>query len=82
MSGPWYEVESPNLEYVIKDITNLTPKFKELFKSKTEEEIKKAINTSIENQLKNNNNSFGSYRGYATFARPEIITEIKKLLSL
>ena len=84
MSGPWYESQGPNKEYVYKDIMEHFTK-SHMFTNNIGYNImnygylsllvKKLINEEY-----NHSYAFGSYRGYATFTRKTLIESILEKL--
>lgn len=82
MAGPWYEVQSPNHEYIMNDIRSslvyesISSSFYQKFiNEKTVDEI---IAKSIDKEY---NHGFGSYRHYVSFGRCNIINNVKLLFN-
>jgi hypothetical protein len=71
MSGPWYEEQSPSYEYVMTDIKN-SANYPNLNEKIVHEIIKKCVDIEYSKY-----NSFGSYRGYATFVHGSILKNVK-----
>lgn len=71
MSGPRYEEQSPTYEYVIKNIKNST-NYPQVPAHIVDEIIKKCVDGEYSRY-----NSFGSYRGYATFVHGGILKNVK-----
>jgi len=74
MSGPWYEEQSPSHEYVMKDIINSFTKYNDPKVSL--EIVHKIIKKCVDIEY-SHYNSFGSYRGYATWAHGSILKNVK-----
>jgi len=71
MSGPWYEEQSPTIEYVTKDILSLLNDLILKFPEESPQTLTDVIGIEIHNEYKKYNN-FGSYRGYSIFTRHSI----------
>ena len=68
MDEPWYQSQGPSVDEIIKDMINIFGK-----------ENKKNIINTFEKLHPDKN--FGSYRGYSTFIRTQLISAINTSLN-
>ena len=82
MNGPWYENNGPHIEEVRKDIMHASNimKWLRLYPTENIDTIEEIGNCKI---IKAGGKTlcYGSFRGYATFTRKEIINEIISTLN-
>ena len=68
MDEPWYQIQGPSYEEIIKDMINVFGV-----------NNKRLIVSTIEKLHPDRN--FGSYRGYSTFIRTRLVSEINTNLN-
>ena len=83
MSGPWYEEQGPDANYVRQEIYKKIKDLKEKGKTyKYEKEKEKMIEKILYKHIPDSRNDFGSYRGYYTFVHGSLYHKIIKELRI